>query len=151
MAHTISICILDDLKAYYGPHHLYFTKGLHSKRKLKRKILALIRPFKKKYKEDCSEYFDDAFFEKEDEYVTNIVQSLIEKKYYVFNRYNKYYVIAFAIDFVRFEVFSKDCDKELIKWRHDDANDPIVGIISDPNYNENPVVKFIRLFNSHSN
>ena len=61
-------------------------------------------------------------------------------------RFNKYYVICFAINYTRFEVFSKDCDKKLIKWRDDDQNDPIKGIIRDDNYNENPVISMLRNF-----
>jgi hypothetical protein len=45
--------------------------------------------------------------------------SLLEKKYYV-------------IDWTRFEVFSKDCDKELITWRDGDENDPVVHQIVNP-------------------
>lgn len=36
---------------------------------------------------------------------------------------------------------------QLIKWRNDDENDPITGIIEDPNYNENPVVSLLRSLN----
>jgi len=49
----------------------------------------------------------------------------MNKGYWVWNRFEKYYVVAFALDFTRFEVYSKDCDKQLIKWRENDENDKI--------------------------
>ena len=57
-------------------------------------------------------------------------------------------MIAFALDFKRFEIYSKDCDKELIHWHENDDNDPIAetGIISDEDYNENPVIQIVQTF-----
>lgn len=46
-----------------------------------------------------------------------IIDSLIEKGYWVYNHYNDYFVIAFAINFTEFEVCSKGYDKKLIKWK----------------------------------
>ena len=36
-------------------------------------------------------------------------------------------MIAFALNYTytRFEIYLKDYEKQLIKWRTDDANDPI--------------------------
>jgi len=45
-----------------------------------------------------------------------IIQSLIEKGHWVYNQYDGYYVIGFAIDFEQFEVWSKGCEKKMIKW-----------------------------------
>lgn len=39
---------------------------------------------------------------------------LLTNKFAVINRVEKYYVITFAINGTRFEIYSKDCDKELI-------------------------------------
>lgn len=79
-----------------------------------------------------------------------IVTELMTQKYSVYNRVEKYYVIAFAINWTRFEVFSKDCDKELIKWRAEDQNDPVVYQITDTTYNESPVIKLMHALSEAS-
>ena len=61
----------------------------------------------------CDYYWKDYMREYRDE----IVDSLMKRGYWVWNRYEKYYVVAFALDFTKFEVYSKDCDKRLIEWR----------------------------------
>jgi len=77
-----------------------------------------------------------------------VIQELYEDHYSVWNRWMKYYVIAWAINYTRFEVYSKDCDKELIRWsfENDSATNikegPIKGTITNVNYNQNPVVSF---------
>jgi hypothetical protein len=76
--------------------------------------------------------------------IDQMAEELLKNKYYVLNRVNKYYVIAFALNFHRFDVFSKDCDKQLIKWRQEDQDDPVVRQIEDPDYNENPVITMMR-------
>jgi len=78
--------------------------------------------------------------------INSMTSSLMEKEYYVRNRVSKYYVIAFAINYTRFEIYSKDCDKELISWNNDN-NGPIKGIINDLDYNVNPVIKLIKSLN----
>lgn len=45
-----------------------------------------------------------------------IIESLCKQGYWVYNNYDDYYVIAFAIDYAEFEVWSKGRDKKLIKW-----------------------------------
>lgn len=75
--------------------------------------------------------------------IDGIIEKLLNNRYYVINRINKHNVIAFALNYTRFEVYSKDCDKELITWRDDNANDLIIRQIHDPNYNENPVIRFM--------
>ena len=135
---TISFCILDDLEYYHGPVHVEFQH--HTE--IKDIITNLVTPFKET--RDASSYFDKAFFEESDRNISEIVSGLKRNDYFVINRYNKYYVIAFAINYTRFEVFSKDCDKKLITWRPEDGNDPVKGIIDDEDYNENPVISFMR-------
>jgi hypothetical protein len=46
-----------------------------------------------------------------------IIQSLIEKGHWVYNQYDEYYVIGFAIDSKQFEVWSKGCEEKMIKWK----------------------------------
>jgi hypothetical protein len=71
-------------------------------------------------------------------------QSLLEDKYLVYNRVSKYYVLAFAVNWARFDVYSKDCDKKLMTWRDNDENDPIVDRIVGEDYRENPVVTLLK-------
>jgi hypothetical protein len=147
MKYTLSFCILDDLTVCHGPEHRELN-GIPNFNDIKEVILNdLLNDFRQDEYADCSGYFDKEFFAS-NEYIDTIVNNLIKYNYVVKNRYNKYYVIAFAINYTRFEVYSKDCDKELIKWRENDSNDPIKGIITNPNYNENPVVTAVALFSS---
>ncbi|MFS8160395.1 MAG: hypothetical protein ACMG6E_09370, partial [Candidatus Roizmanbacteria bacterium] len=81
--------------------------------------------------------------------LSDITNDLLNDGYYVWNRFEKYYVIAFALDYVRFEIYSKDCDKILIKWRENDATDPIKGIIKGE-YNQNPVITLVKSLNEHT-
>jgi len=80
-----------------------------------------------------------------------ITKSLTNQKYFVRNRCEKYYSFCVAIDYTRFEIFQKGFDKELIKWRENDQNDPVKGIITNKNYNENPVITAMKqLQNVHN-
>lgn len=143
MEHTLSFCILDDLIPCHGPCHITFSNEEISYDTIAKYVNTIIKKFKKNPKKDQSNYFDEEFF-KSDNYISKIIKDLLNKGFFVCNRYNKYYVIAFSLDYVRFEIFSKDCDKELIKWRYYDKNDPINGKIIDADYNENPVVKIFK-------
>lgn len=134
---TLSFCILDDLEFAYGPVHYSLQNTC-----LTTRVKEIIYLFENKT--DCAGYFDEEFFRNSDEYIDCIVESLELQNYFVKNRYNKYYVIAFSLDYTRFDVFSKDFDKTLIKWREDNENDPITGIITNENYNENPVTTLVK-------
>ena len=134
--HVLSFCIFDDLYPMMTPIEMKFNE-LDELKILVDKMLM----YKLKY-ENLEEYFEFV-----SDNIDYIVSKLRKKRYYVRNRYEKYYVIAFAIDYVRFEIYSKDCDKQLIKWREDDANDKIVGLIADENYNDNPVVRLMNQIN----
>lgn len=126
---TLSVGILDDLQFI-----LKITCEITDLKEDVKRICNSLRG------QDRSQFFDDKFFTSFDKNVDCIVKSLKAKRFFVRNRYNKYYVIAFAIDYTRFEIFSKDYSKKLISWR-DNEDDPISeeGIIIDENYNENPV------------
>ncbi len=54
-----------------------------------------------------------------------ITRALLDKGFFRWNYYQKWYVIAFAIDYTRFEVFSRNHEKGLIKWRVDDEADAV--------------------------
>ena len=79
--------------------------------------------------------------------VEEIVPSLLGENYCVYNRVEKYYVVAFAINYTRFWIWSKDCEAKIIKWREEDKEDPIINNL-DPDYDVNPVIKILSSFHS---
>lgn len=88
--------------------------------------------------------------------IAEIANDLLKNEYYVLNRMAKYYVVAFALNFTRFEIYSIDCDKEIISWPTYVDNEmtdsiagegPIKGIIDDPDYNVNSVIKMMAKLN----
>ena len=58
--------------------------------------------------------------------ITHVSNNLSYSNYSVLNQYERYYVHAYAIDFVRFEIFSKDYEKEIIDWGILHGNEEIV-------------------------
>jgi len=117
MVHTLSFAILDDLE------HIT-SKCIKLESLTKEEITRGVEKCIEEYGNvknnifnysDISGYFDKEFFSKQ-KYLETIVQELYDENYFVCNQYEKYYVIAFSIDYTKFKVFSKDCDKELISW-----------------------------------
>lgn len=142
---TISFCIFDDLVPFYGPIHAGIEGELTSEN-IRSVIRSMFQTFMKENDgHDPTKFFNNPYDDNEDieDTFNYITEGLLENQYYVRNRWEKYYVIAYAINFVRFEIFSKECDKCLIKWRENDQDDPIVSIISDPDYNQNPVCRLL--------
>lgn len=134
---TVSFCILDDLSPAYGPKSETVELEGNFANNVQAAVHKLILDFIAEDNDPTGYYVNEI-----DE--SAIVADLLSDKFYVINRYEKYYVIAFALDFTRFEVYSKDCSKELIKWRSTDANDPVAGLITDGDYNMNPVIKLMQ-------
>ena len=65
---------------------------------------------------DCGEYFSKDFFRDSDEIVNRVISDLVSVGFSNHNQINKYYAYAFAVDFVRFEHYSKMCYKQLVDW-----------------------------------
>lgn len=132
----LSFVILDDLCSYCGPYYL----DIGSKTKIN--ILKGVNEIQKKFinSDKNNNYFTNYYFGTYHD-SENVSDALYDNDYFVMNRFEKYYVIAFALNYTRFEVFSKDCDKELISWA---VEGPIKGIIKDDDYNENPVIKLFK-------
>ena len=134
---TLSFMILDDLEPEYGPVHIKISEG-----GVRDAVIKLVEPILSREERNQTKYprylLSDVFD------IDEVVERLLEKGFYRINRYEKYYVIAFAIDYARFEVYSKDCDKKFIKWRNNDTGDSVKGVITDINYNENPVITFFK-------
>lgn len=131
---TLSFCILDDLNPIY-----FRTVNIKSytKEKIIKGIRRVVGRFLNGKERDPTGYYFKIDYNEEE-----IENCLETNRYYVINRYQKYYVIGFSINFTRFEVYSKDCDKKLIEWGNNDGE--IKGIITDENYNENPVIKVLK-------
>lgn len=66
----------------------------------------------------------------------DMVEELYIKHAFYTNYVNKYYVVAYAIDYMRYTVSSKGLADRLIKWRAHDENDETDPIL----INENQVV-----------
>ena len=147
--YVVSMSILDDLEHFDNfPKHMIVDKldDLFSI------IQELVKSYEK-YGKDLdpvgmfdksgvgSEYYEN------DNFIKDVCSGLIDDHYYVINRVNKYYVIAFAINYTKFEIYSKDKDKEFIDWKYSPSSDEVIkigGIIDDPEYNENPVIKLLQ-------
>lgn len=144
----LSFGITDDLKFAYGPVHFEFESWDQLANVVDKVIDGL--KCKSKCREWCegccgdpSGYFVAEYYKA---YRSDIIAGLIENKYWVWNRFEKYYVIAFAIDYTRFEIFSRDCSKKVIEWGEGEG--PLKGIITNENYNENPIITLLRKLNN---
>lgn len=141
MTNTVSFCILNDLCPAYGPVHKSFDVSTGDNlMEITNAVTDILTQFKNQGYDPSGYYY---------QYINNneireIAADLLNDGYYVWNRFEKYYVIAFALNYTRFEVFSKDYDKELIKWRDNDENDVMKGKIEDDDYNENPVITLMK-------
>lgn len=164
---TVSYSVLDDLVPAFIYHVEIEKNKLETPREiLRRKLFSIVRDLLRNnrnkdpsdfYSYQCKHNPNGLYFgnstpevdiygngKYEDNTVNDIVGDLLTDGYYVWNRYNKYYVIAFAIDYKKFEVYSKDCDKKIIVWRENSEKDPIVHQIVDDDYNENPVIPMMK-------
>ncbi len=146
--HTLSFAIFDDLFPLYGPIHVSI-KDL-SWLEINKSVCEIASPFQsKQIKDPITYYFGTSYGYGPDFNQVDIVNNLHQDGYFVKNRYNKYYVVAWSIDYTRFEIFSKDKDKILVSWRSEDDKEDekqgqIKGIINNENYNENPVITFMK-------
>lgn len=165
MAHTLSFVILDNMQVYSGPYHTKFdvlTSDI---------IKSLIR----RYSDTIADDNDDPtyisrrkctchnFISKcgsiyaHPELVDEVCDVLKNDSYYVINRLNKYYVVAFAINYARFRIWSKDCQVDIIDWEEMDrmninqSYDTIENgeiMDNDPlnEYQDDPIDTFVRMF-----
>jgi len=93
-----------------------------------------------------SEYCRVDSFSDEDADV--VADSLLESGYWVRNRVEKYYVIAFALDGAKFHVYSKDCDPEVINWGEGAPKGEHHGPILTEEDNVNPVIAAVAAANA---
>lgn len=134
----LSFGILDDLQWKFGP----FSEEVPDleKETLLPAVVELVARIKE---EDLLPYFKKDF----PDFLEDIVDSLQKRKEWHYNRYNKYYVLAFSIDGTKFDIYSKDCDKEEIDWELPQFKDaPNVSPVYGDEYNEPTVEKVMKLF-----
>jgi len=127
MKHTLSFIYLDDCQPCDGyPLHIEFDCENDKEKEVKiTKIIKEIfdnmnksSPVFDKLLVDRPSYWDILMCQYEKE----IIYDLCNKRYWVWNYYEKYYVIAyvfafaFALDYETFEISSKDCYKRDIEW-----------------------------------
>ena len=131
---TISFSILDNCKHTYGPIHKFVNSEINYTTVLEI-VTNILSNFSKT--DDPSSYYYKLINEDE---IEKITWNLIFQNYYVINEFNRYYVIAFALNFTRFEIFSKDCATQLITWRLNDKKN----IIIDDNSTLNSVIESLK-------
>ena len=134
--HTLSFCILDDLTPKYGPVHVKINDLTY------KTISNAVEMITQKLKEDdgdCTGFYVNGYYSSSttiDPHYDNdeVTGDLLNNGSHVINSFEKYYVIAYSLDYNRFKVFSRGCYKKLIEWRDDDENDPIVKVIDSDHY-----------------
>ena len=109
---TLSFGILDDVcwtrLGSHGPFHLQVASDLSDLPKVLDEIATIYTP-----EHDHDSHWDHDEF---DSHRDDILKSLLDDNYWVFNQFEKYYSIAFALDFTTFKVYSKGCDPGRMDW-----------------------------------
>ncbi|BCS83648.1 hypothetical protein QLL95_gp0475 [Cotonvirus japonicus] len=135
---TLSFCMMDDLDVRISREWKFSNES-----EIRPILEKLWNKFLSGKCSDISGYFFDNASKNDD--IEYVYQSLTKKKYYVRNRFEKYYVVAFALDYTKFYVWSKDCDPKIINWNHDGE---LVNNY-DSEHDVNPVIKLMKQLNSH--
>src|SRR5207253_480473 len=123
---VISYVMLDDLQPIEPPTHTTIPRTKESLIEFIRKIKASYTPYDSKtdaangksdptclFNGEANKFGDMTF---SDGHISEIADELLREGYWVMNRVNKYYVVAFALDGTKFHVYSKDCDPEIVNW-----------------------------------
>ncbi len=118
---TVSFVILRNLCPMFDPMVKVLNNSTELENQLKKLILST-EPIIKKYIGYMPTEFLCDWCPNENALI------LKDRQYIVWNNACKYYSIAFAINYTRFKVFSNDYITEIIKWRDNDKNDPIITI-----------------------
>lgn len=110
--HTLTFAVLEDLYPKYGPVSLT-VRGPIAEDALLEAITTLVTPWLGDRPNDLIHYFNRDSLQMD---IYPIARNLIEKKYFVVNRWAKFYVIAFAIDRAVFPIHSSGCPEQNIDW-----------------------------------
>jgi hypothetical protein len=134
---VISFTILNDLRHIDRVPVFSETNGTIDE------YIVFINTIRDKFKDNDPTYLIEDWT---DNFIASLAIRIQKDRYVVYNRVEKYYVMAFALDYTRCEVFSKDYYKELIKWREGDKDDCIVESIRDPDDDEqDDIIRYMKL------
>lgn len=112
----LCFCILRDLIPLFNPEEYRFS----TKDEL---VIILQNLWKELEKLDfISQFFQSTHRQRK---IKEVVENLEQSGYCVWNQYEKYFVIAFALDYKRFWIWCKNQIPQVIQWRKDDIIDPI--------------------------
>ncbi len=127
--HTLSFAMLNDLEFVNGPFHVNLE--ILNRETLLQAIQEITNPFLirilriKNLNHKDDEYYsirkgeimdETGYFQDGDFNIEDVVTDLINDNFYCWNHYQKYYVIAFAIDREIFHMSSKGFNKKKIQW-----------------------------------
>ena len=126
---VISFVVLDDLESMFDPVH-QIINNYDIENEINKFIQYLYT-----YEPNRNRFELPYFLRIVERYRESIIADLIEKDYCSIGD-GKYNIIAFALDYTRFEVRSKSYSKRLITWRENDSDDDTVHQLSNSNSDE---------------
>ena len=111
---TLCFQVLDDLEVRWGPFFIELGSQVDPKKFESKLRQELNKLWNKMKHHECNHYF----FEDHDQskMIDNVTKELMQNDLCVYNRVEKYYVYAFALDGKPFWAWSKDCDAEIVGW-----------------------------------
>nr|AEX62245.1 hypothetical protein mv_L40 [Moumouvirus Monve] len=112
MSQTLSFSIYDDLIPVVG-----FEKKFNNICEVGNILKNIWNIFLSGRCSDRTGYFFDKKTMKKD--IKYILGELKNKNYCTFNGFEKYYVVAFSLNYTKFYIWSKDCSPVIIGWSQD--------------------------------
>lgn len=148
------VSFIKEIVASYKPEYIrpkpdYDSDGCHIEKKQDKEKREEWEKRNEDKKYDSSYYFSGCavggWNPISDSDIDEINDQLLQDGYWVVNRINKYYVLAFALDGTSFSVYSKDCDPERLIW---DIPGEFKGPELTPEDNINPVIALMQALHS---
>ncbi|AQN68726.1 hypothetical protein [Saudi moumouvirus] len=112
MSQTLSFCIYDDLIPVIS-----FEKKFNNICEVGNILKNIWNKFLSGNYSDRTHYFFDNKTMKED--IKYVLKRLKNENYCVFNGFEKYYVVAFSLNYTKFYIWSRDCKPLIINWLQD--------------------------------
>lgn len=112
MSHCLSFCILDQTSPVYGPVHVNLPSLLDAD--IHEGVSALLNVYQERPDNLWSYIFTNPP-------VGLISDHLSQWHHYVYYQWDSPYIVAFTINYTRFELLGGD----MIRWRENDEYDPI--------------------------
>lgn len=104
MSNTVTFCVLDDLKTSHVETHSF-----NEYNEIDQIVNKILKTSAKEYIVNFNYFFEGI----DSRY---LIKELKSKSYWCLNRYDKYYVIAFSINYTRFYIYSKSYSAQAIDW-----------------------------------